>query len=126
MVGVLSWTVLLAIFPPHSSQLRNQIDEASTIAEKVISSIRMMEDLHGPPPRPPKEPSQKVQWHCVLPIMPLLYYKDVACTKMSRITLIEFVLLSPAREEYRHDGAAGLRLVGSATTDFVSMIPITI
>ena len=110
-VGIPSWTVLLAVFHPHSSQLRNQVDseETSLIERKVLPSIEMLDDFHHPP-RPPQKPSQKQQWHHVLPTMPLVYYKDVACAKMSRITLIVFVLLSQGREEYRLENASGLRL----------------
>ncbi|KAL8738749.1 MAG: hypothetical protein Q9181_000504 [Wetmoreana brouardii] len=41
---------------------------------------------------------------------PLTYHKEVACITMSRTTLIVFVILSGARESYRRDGPAGLRL----------------
>jgi len=103
--------------------LRNQIDEASLIAEKVIPSTKMFEDVHGPPPRPPKDPSQKAQWHGVPPTLPRLYYEDLACTKISRMTLIVFVLLSQVREEYRHDGASGLRLGWASYNGFCELKP---
>ena len=111
-IGIPSWTVLLAVFHPHSAQLRNPIDseETSLNEEKVLPSMQMLDKLHQAPPRPPQKTSQHQQWHQVLPTIPLIYYKDVACAKISRMTLIVFVLLSQGREEYRHDGSSGLRL----------------
>lgn len=39
-----------------------------------------------------------------------MFHRDVACTEISRLTLICFILLSQGREIYRYDGAAGLRM----------------
>ncbi|KAH0538933.1 hypothetical protein FGG08_004524 [Glutinoglossum americanum] len=41
---------------------------------------------------------------------PLTYHQSVACVKISRQTLITFILLSQARQIYRYSSAAGLRL----------------
>lgn len=39
-----------------------------------------------------------------------MFHRNVACTEISRLTLISFILLSQCREIYRYDGAAGLRM----------------
>ena len=122
-VGIPSWTVLLAVFHPHSAQLRNQIgsEETSLNEEMVLPSMQMLDKLHQPPPRPPQKTSQQQQWHQVLPTIPLIYYKDVACAKISRMTLIVFVLLSQGREEYRRDGSSGLRFGWASYNGFCKL-----
>ncbi|KAI4138096.1 MAG: hypothetical protein L6R39_006969, partial [Caloplaca ligustica] len=51
-----------------------------------------------------------LSWHHKLEKKPLIFYKDVACTTISRTTLVVLVILSTSDECYRYDGPAGLRL----------------
>ncbi|KAL9009058.1 MAG: hypothetical protein Q9173_005882 [Seirophora scorigena] len=46
----------------------------------------------------------------ILRLAPLIFYKGVACTTISRTKLVVVVLLTAVKEAYRYDGPAGLPL----------------
>ena len=101
--GEASWTTLLAVFHPHSSQL--QLDKgiytAINIDDKAVKHS-LYSSGNDPPITTP--------WHRRLKTSPLVLHKDFACTTISRLTLVAFILLSQGREVYRWNGPSGLRL----------------
>ncbi len=111
-VGVATWTVLLAVFHPHPSEQPKyeNVSEPNPVEGKGASSA--LEITHGSSrPSPSAEkPVVRKPWHKTLNSKPLIFHRDVACNEISRLTLISFILLSQARELYRYDGAAGLRI----------------
>ena len=112
-VGIASWTVLLAVFHPHAFEEHkfHNVSEPSLIEDKVEPSA--LENAHGSSRSPPpsaEKPAAGKPWHKTLNSRPLVFHRDVACNEISRLTLISFLLLSQAREIYRYDGAAGLRM----------------
>ena len=112
-VGVASWTSLLAVFHPHPSEKPKYHTFSEPILGEDKAALSADEEPHGSS----RIPSRSVEkaligkpWHQTLKSKPLIFHRDVACTEISRLTLISFVLLSQAREIYRYDEAAGLRM----------------
>lgn len=112
-VGIASWTILLAVFHPHPSEQPkyHNMSEPSLVEDKAASSaLGYVHDSSRTPSPLAEKPAAGKPWHKTLNSRPLVFHRDVACTEISRMTLISFILLSQAREIYRYDGAAGLRM----------------
>ncbi|KAI9820616.1 MAG: hypothetical protein M1827_004985 [Pycnora praestabilis] len=111
--GKATWTVLLAVFHPAPIKVTDwhlpeeiSTDEAKksiSIKEGAIPSRSSSASQFGPPPN-------LGQWYGRLVTKPLIHHKKAACTTMSRMTLVTFLLLSQAREIYRYNSASGLRM----------------
>lgn len=110
-IGEASWTILLAVFHPCPSLLQHQgtpgvnfqLTSRSTTGEKLSA-------FHSKAQANEDQNPVDLPWHRRLEKTSLVFYKEVACTMISRTTLVVFVLLSSANESYRYDGPAGLRL----------------
>ena len=113
-VGVASWTSLLAVFHPHPSKepKDHSLSDPTVVEDKdAASAVGNANDASRPPsPTVAEKMPVGKPWHKTLKSKPLIFHRDVACTEISRLTLISFILLSQAREIYRYEGAAGLRM----------------
>ena len=113
-IGVASWTSLLAVFHPHPSEKPQYHSLSDPIVVEDKDATSTVENAHGSSRPPSPSAAEKTPigkpWHKTLGSKPLIFHQDVACSEISRLTLISFILLSQAREIYRYDGAAGLRM----------------
>lgn len=112
--GHASWTVLLAVFhpcEPRSNQLQRR-SGTRDVSQEADDCARRKEPpvLDHSIPVGESQTAAGPAWHQRLEKTPLTFHKEVACTTISRTTLIVFVILSCAGEAYRCDGPAGLRL----------------
>lgn len=107
-IGQASWTVFLAVFHPSLSPCHHK---TATRANTQMQSRAMTEEkpptLHHETRTTGNQHSVSSPWYCRLEKVPLIFYKEVACTTISRTTLIVFFLLSTSGENYRYDGPAG-------------------
>ena len=118
--GEATWTILLAVFHPHSHRhLSNEKRSKSmTLGEKFADIGDILTPSKPLPASLLTDEANALPWHQRLEASPLIVHRDVACTTITRLTLIALVLLSQARETSRLNGPSGLRLTFASYNGF--------
>lgn len=110
-IGKASWTVLLAVLHPYPPQSRLYFGTGSELRLRSRTMTGgKLSTVHKDPAMGSNMMGDDLPWCHRLGKVPLIFYKDVACTTISRTTIIIIVILTTVSEAYRYDGPAGLRL----------------